>query len=147
MAEKPYLAAAFLCERVLQEKDDVLSVVRIVDTLYVSVPENLPPNENAAIQITLLLSFKKASPGIEVEKHQAVLRIHPPSGEPKDPIGTTDFFFKQDELAGSNLIINMGLGIKEFGLFSLDVFVDGELMTRIPFRLLEKQEEPPKTIH
>ena len=41
--ERPYLAAALMCERVLEEKDRVLSVIRIVDNYFVQAsPEDLP---------------------------------------------------------------------------------------------------------
>lgn len=80
MAEKPYLSAAFFCEKVLQEKDNVLSAVRTADTFYVSVPKDLPANTKPSIQATLLLSFKKALGG-GAEKHQARIRFYTPSVE------------------------------------------------------------------
>ena len=30
-SDGPYLAAAFLCEKVLQEKDEAVSIIRIID--------------------------------------------------------------------------------------------------------------------
>jgi hypothetical protein len=146
MAERPLLAAAFLCEKVLLEKDEVVSAIRIVDTLFVSIPSNLPTDPKPVIQVTALVCFKKASPGVEAEKHQAGLRLHLPSGKEQPP-STMDFTFKPDEVAGANLIVNMSLPAQEFGKYWLDVAVDGEPMTRIPFRLLEKVETPKPTIH
>ena len=146
MAEKPYLAAAFLCERVLQEKDGVLSAIRIIDTYSVSIPKNLPEDAKATIQITALLAFKKASPGTEAEKHQITLQLFAPSG-PQPPQSIDVFFNQQAELDGFNLITGMSVAVAEFGLFWLHVFIDGEPATRIPFRLLLKEEETPKMIH
>ncbi len=149
MAEKPYLAAAFLCEKVLREKDEVLSVVRIVDTYFVTLPRNLSEDAVPVIQITALLAFKSASQPIgEPEKHQVVVQLHYPSGQMHQKPATLDVFFKQDDsVAGANVVVVMNVGVKEFGRLWLDVIVDGELMTRIPFRVLLKQEEKPTMIH
>lgn len=146
MAEKPYLAAAFLCERVLLEKDEVLTAVRIVDTFHVSVPKNLPADAKPAIQITVLLGFKKAI-GDQPEKHQAALRVQAPSGEISERPPTLDFYFKAEEVTGANLILTLNLPVREFGTYRIDVLVDDDHVTTIPFRLLERPEETPAVIH
>ncbi len=146
MAEKPYLAAAFLCERILHERDGVLTAIRIVDTFNVTLPPNLPPDAKPAIQITGLLSFKKSSPGAEAEQHQAEIRLRTPSGR-EHPPAVFDVFFKPEQIAGANQIIQMNIGVEEFGLHWLDVLLDGEPITRIPFRLLPAAISPPETIH
>jgi hypothetical protein len=142
MADKPLLSAAFLCEKVLQEKDDVLSAMRIVDTFTVSIPPDLPSGTKPAIQLTGLLSFKRASSGDRPEKHQATLRVRSPSGRQILLPQKIDLFFKAEECAGANAILNIGLSIEEFGLFWIDVFVDDEPTTQIPFRLLEAPRVP-----
>jgi hypothetical protein len=135
------LAAAVLCERVLLEKDDVASVIRLVDTFYVTVPKELPAGANAAIPLTLLLSFKRSDEP-DTNIHQAKLKMQPPTGPIQDlPLDIT-FFFKPGDVASSNMIINIMFGVKEFGRFRLDVFVDGEgPIAEIPFMLLEQTEQ------
>ena len=145
MAEKPFLAAAFLCEKILQEKDDVLTATRIVDTFSVSIPANLPTSTKPAIAVSGLLSFKKASPGVEAERHQVELRMHLPSGKEQPP-AKMDLVFKPGEFGGANLILNLQIPAEEFGTYRLAVFLDGEPVTQIPFRLLEKPANPPETI-
>lgn len=59
----PYLTAAVLCERVLQEKDEVISIIRMIDRLTVTVnaagsPETMPP---AAVNFTALIALKSGS--------------------------------------------------------------------------------------
>lgn len=146
MAEKPYLAAAFLCERILHERDGVLTAIRIVDTFNVTLPPSLPPDAKPVIQITGLLSFKKSSPGAEAERHQAELRLRMPSGR-EHPPAVFDVLFKPEEMAGANQIVQMNIGVEEFGLHWLAVLLDGEPITRIPFRLLPATISPPETIH
>ena len=146
MPDKPYLAAAFLCEMVLEQKDDVLSAIRIIDTFYVTIPPNLPPDTKPAIAITGLLSFKKASPGSEAEKHEVRVKLRSPSGKVV-PALTREFNFKPGELSGFNMILNMNLGVEEYGLFWMEISVDDdEPLTRLPFRLLEAVSRPA-TIH
>ena len=83
MAEgRPYLAAAFLCERVLEDKDRVLSAIRIVDTFVVPQQAGtIPADIRPGFSFTVLLSFKR-SEGDSSNKHQATVRIHTPSGKP-----------------------------------------------------------------
>jgi hypothetical protein len=142
---RPYLSAAFVCEKVLQEKDEVVSAIRIVDTLFVSLPKNLPADANPAIPVTVLLGFKKATPGTQPEKHRVTLRLNTPSStlEPQ----TADLVFPEGEPAGANLIVNLTVPVKEFGLFGLDVLVDDELVTRVPFRLQERPAQLPPMMH
>jgi hypothetical protein len=141
VAEKPRLAAAILCERVLLEKDDVLSAIRLIDTFYVHVPKELPEGANPIVQLTALLSFKRGAKP-DTSTHQAKLKIQGPSGRLRELPVMMEFFFKPGEIASANLVLNIGLGIKEFGRFRLDVFVDGEgPIAEIPFMLLEQTEQ------
>ena len=52
----PHLAAALLCEKVLQEKDGVLSFIRVVDRFGVQEPQ--PGKAPEPIQATLVVTFK-----------------------------------------------------------------------------------------
>jgi hypothetical protein len=146
MADKPFLAAAFFCEKVLEQKDDVLTVVRIVDQFFVTIPLNMPEGVKPAVQLTGLLSFKKSSPGAEAETHEVRMKLRFPSGKVQ-PLPPREIIFKPDELSGCNMILNFGLGVEEFGLFWLEVSVDDDaVVTRMPFRLLEAVS-PPGTTH
>ncbi|MGH7907064.1 MAG: DUF6941 family protein [Candidatus Binataceae bacterium] len=147
IADKPLIAAAFLCERVIQEQDGVLTIVRIVDTFSVTIPPALPPDVTPSIALMGLLAFKKSSPGAEGEKHQVRMTLRLPSGKTQ-PLPARDFFFKPEEFSGANLILNINLGVQEYGLFRLDVSVDDdEIVARIPFRFLQATVSPPSMIH
>ncbi len=145
MAERPYIVAALLCERILQEKDEVLSAIRIVDTFFVTVPKGLAPEVKPAIQLTLLLAFKKRI-NDEAEKHLLTLKIKAPSGTVAEQ-PTVALNFKADEVSGANLLTTLQMGVHEFGTFQIDVIVDGEVLTVVPFRLLERSAEPAPVIH
>jgi hypothetical protein len=55
---KPLVAVATLCEQILEEKDGVVSVIRVVDTYHVEPPKDLPAGKVAVIALKLLLSLK-----------------------------------------------------------------------------------------
>jgi hypothetical protein len=46
---KPLVAVATLCEQILEEKDGVVSVIRVVDTYHVEPPKDLPAGKVAVI--------------------------------------------------------------------------------------------------
>jgi hypothetical protein len=74
------------------------------------------------------------------------MRLRVPSGTIR-PAWSQEITFKPDELAGFNMILNLTLGVEEYGIFWLEVSVDDdEVMTQIPFRLL-KAPTPLVTIH
>ena len=122
----------------------------MVDTFFIQKP-NLPPDFHPAITLAVLLSFKKSEPGPS-EKHQVVLRMIAPSGkplqikttpQPQDPTGSFVFEEHADRIASANLIFNISLAVTEYGQHWIDVLLDGEAVTRIPFSLLLVGEETP----
>src|SRR5260370_752594 len=61
----PYVAVATVCERVLQEQDGVLSVIRVIDRIIHGVagpeaPDEMPP---MTAQFTLLLKLRSGGVG------------------------------------------------------------------------------------
>lgn len=131
----PYLNAALLCEKVLQERDGVLSIIRVVDRFTimaisagVSAPESLPPGiVNFHVVVVLKSGLFKGTAPIK-------LIFHSPSGQ---TIGetTTDVFFEGDD-RGINLVSPQQMQVTEDGLYWIDVLCAGELFTRIPLRVI-----------
>jgi len=79
----PYLAAALMCERVLEEKDQVLSIIRVVDIFYVQpFPRDLPKEAQAVAPFVAVLCFKKSFAETSPVKHTVSLVLHGPSGTP-----------------------------------------------------------------
>lgn len=150
---KPLLAAAFLCEKVLEEKDRVLSAIRIIDTFTVVPPSNLPEGSEPKLAITLLITLKA---GDADGDHELQVKLRSPFGKDLKgeygfgpsmaegvSVGAGAFLRAPFKLAkgqpetGINMVINCLVPAKEFGVYFFDVFVDDELMTKIPFRLRE----------
>ena len=75
----PYLVAAILCEKILQEQDGTISIIRMVDRLAITVsalgsPETMPPTP---ITLQALISLKSGS---AKGRETIVVRTETPSG-------------------------------------------------------------------
>ena len=132
-ASGPYLATAVLCEKVLQEKDGVAILIRIVDRVSVTgagteAPEDMPP---VTLSFTLALGFKA---GIARGKYAVSVRGETPSGEVLPEV-TMSVLFEGEE-RGVNVFMNLNFQAKEEGLFWFDVLLEGALVTRVPLRVL-----------
>ncbi len=131
----PYINAGLICEKVLQERDGVLSVVRIIDRITVTVaaaqgaaPDTIPPG---IAQFTLLVVLKA---GVFKATAPVSVIVHSPSG---GDIGqwSTDVFFEGDD-RGINLVAPMQMQVSEDGLYWVDVSCANQLLTRIPLRVV-----------
>lgn len=55
MEENPIVLAACICENVIFDKQDVASLIRIVDTWTVEVPDNMPSGLPIGFPVTIFL--------------------------------------------------------------------------------------------
>jgi Family of unknown function (DUF6941) len=127
----PYLNAAVICEKVLQEKDETLSIIRMIDRFNVTVsalgsPENLPP---IPLNLAVLISLKS---GKAKGRSTVKLRIEMHSGL-KLPDQLLPVLFEGED-RGVNLILNLNLVIDQEGVYWFDVLLEEQLLTRIPLR-------------
>ncbi|OFV91455.1 MAG: hypothetical protein A3G76_15610 [Acidobacteria bacterium RIFCSPLOWO2_12_FULL_65_11] len=128
----PYVAAAVFCEKVLQERDGVASLIRIIDrTTVTALGKDAPEDPSVTLEQTLFLSFKA---GFARGKMTVAIQPVSPSGQ-RLPAVTTDVLFEGDD-RGVNLVFQMKLEAKEDGLYWFDVSVEQQLITRVPYRVL-----------
>jgi len=130
----PYIGAAFLCEKVLQEKDGVLSAIRIVDRILhnavgPSAPDRMPP---VTVDLKMLLIFKSGSAR---GRYDVEIRPVLPSQRDLQSV-SLPMQLEGDDDRGANLIVNIGFQATEEGLYWFDVLVRGDSVTRIPLRIL-----------
>ncbi len=130
----PFLQAAFICERVLQEADGVVSAIRIIDRLFVQPG----PGQQAAAAMpavlmshTLLVTFKSGSAR---GRFTAKLVFRGPSGLKLQEVSVPVLL--EGEERGANLIIPYHIQVDQEGLYWFDVYFEGKLMTKIPFRVV-----------
>ncbi|MBN2319866.1 MAG: hypothetical protein JXR49_12340 [Acidobacteria bacterium] len=132
--EGPYLSAAFLCERVLEEKDGVKSAMRIVDRIISQVhgkeaPEKMP-KLNAPLSLFLSLKTGK-KPG----KHEIKIGFTRPDGS-NAPEQIFRINLEPPDGKGTDMILNLNLGLEQEGTYWFSVYVDELLLTKIPLTLV-----------
>lgn len=125
----PFLQVAALCEKVLQERDGVLSLIRIVDVVThgaqgPDAPEEMPEFRH---QLTLAISLKA---GKSRGRHEIRITPELPSGEAMTPI--TMAVQMEGESRGQNLIIPMDFPLRFEGLHWFKVQFDGIPLTQVP---------------
>jgi hypothetical protein len=133
----PFVAVATFCEKVMQEADNVLTVVRVVDQLNANatgpdVPDEMPPlPTNLHIAIVLRRGAARG-------RQKVKLRPEAPGGEQRDIAIETFVNLTGDPEAGANIVIDFsGFAVDREGLWWFDVlFGDVEtLLARIPLRV------------
>lgn len=133
----PFVGAALICEKVLKETDGVASFIRVVDRINVQGPtDELPPN--MVIPLALVLNLKV---GDARGKHKVTFRPETPSGQTLPEV-SLQVLFEGDGDRGVNVNLNYGLKVEHEGLHWFDVFVDSEMITRIPLRIIYRKIEP-----
>jgi hypothetical protein len=130
----PYIGAAFLCEKVLQERDGVLSAIRMVDRIIQaavgpSAPDLMPA---VTVDLKMLLVFKSGSAR---GRYSVDIRPVLPSQRALQPV-SLPMQLEGDDDRGVNLIVNIGFQATEEGLYWFDVLLNGDLVTRVPLRIV-----------
>jgi hypothetical protein len=140
---RPYITAALLCERVLQEKDESLTIVRVIDKVQYrlhsfGIPA-LPEGAKPIVAIEGLLALKS---GPATGDHTIKVIVERPNGDRKDVFTFPVKFLGKDQ--GQTIILKMGLGIEMDGLYWFDVAFDDEVLTRIPLVVMPMPESEPQ---
>ena len=134
---KPFVQVACICEKVLVEPDKVASLIRVVDTYFIELPKDpLPSNCAAVLDLTVFVSLKS---GDVTGEHKIGLRLVSPDNK-SQPAKEWPAEFLGGE-AGVSLKVAFSMGKVTFGLYWFDVLWEGEVLTRIPFRLKAKDSE------
>ena len=129
----PYLQTAVFCENVIEGKDGVLSLIRIIDRTTITAtgpgaPEKMPPTTiNAHMVLTFKSGFAKGSFAVKI-KPQA------PDGS-RLPDVTVPMHLEGDD-RGQNIILRIGMVGDQEGVYWFDVMLGDSLVTRMPFRLV-----------
>jgi len=140
----PHLVGAFLCEKVLYERDGVPTFVRVVERFNMPVLPQLPPGvqpppgmfPSTTIQLFLVIMVKAGSLG--GGKHNMKVALNLPSGSQMFSIPFQVFFNGGDD-NGVMTVSPIVIPNPEEGLYWFDVYFEEMLMTRIPMRVLHQQ--------
>jgi hypothetical protein len=125
----PYVTAAALCDRTLQESDGVLSLIRIVDKVTVA---GVGPEEQmaqASVNLTLVLILKAG----DAAGRPFTVKLRPENPEGRAIAETqVPVRFADEPNASASLLVQLGLLINQPGLYWINVLLDDELLTRVP---------------
>ncbi|OGL09770.1 MAG: hypothetical protein A3F92_12875 [Candidatus Rokubacteria bacterium RIFCSPLOWO2_12_FULL_71_22] len=129
----PYLHFAVFCENVIEDKQGVLSLIRIIDRTVLTAagpdaPEKMPPFPFSA---TIALGFKS---GFAKGSWQVRIRPTNPDGQPLPEVSLPMQLEGDDR--GQNIVLPVQLTLEQEGLYWFDVFVADALVTRMPFRVV-----------
>lgn len=127
----PYVQLATFCEKVLQEPDGVVSIIRAIDRIIVTAPAGGPRELPEGVLNTTLAVMLKADDARG--RHPVAISGEQPDGT-QLPAQTFDVMFEGEE-RGVNLLLNMGLTVIE-GLYWFEVHVNHVLLTRVPLRVM-----------
>jgi hypothetical protein len=128
----PFVQLATFCERVLQEQDNVLSIIRAIDRIILTGSENAPSElpEGGTLRLTFVVALKADD---AQGRYPIALRVQAPSGVYL-PEQRFDVMFEGGE-RGVNLLLDLALDAVE-GLYWVEVLVSDSLLTRVPMRVM-----------
>lgn len=132
--------SAIVCDKILTEKDDAVSAIRIVDVFLIPESIHKSSGEHPAygVQFYILLVIKAK----DVGKMRVVLRLQSPSGEERplrsslpEEVTLTSKFPNSGIPVGHTLTLQVNLEAKPLGTYYVRVEIDGKERIRVPFTL------------
>jgi hypothetical protein len=136
----PWIATATLCERVLQESDGVLSLIRLIDRITHSAMGTNPPVEMPPFEVDFwaVISFRSDEAR---GRHSVAFRPEKPSGE--QLAATEQPVLFEGEERGAVLVFNLKMTVDQEGLYWFDILLDDQQapLTRIPLRVIYQPQK------
>jgi hypothetical protein len=139
---QPFLAAAFICEKVVPEGDHSVSITRIIDTTEVAAETNVQRGTTVVLPLELFIMFRT---GKAAGKRNLELRLTNPSGYTL-PIGREDAEFSGEppETGTVYRVDRLEFVWDTTGLYWFEILLDGVQLTRVPLRMtLEENGSSP----
>jgi len=141
----PLVYVAAFCERVLQEQDGTISLIRIIDRVTAALPEGVLPGQVNSLQVNVnaMLGFKS---GPVMGTHDVGLRIRNPQGEIQETKSSVPMNFLGGH-QGINLVFSLGFEARLPGVHWIDVLLGDYVITSMPLEVVyqESQAAPSLT--
>jgi hypothetical protein len=138
----PSLRIAALCERVLEEKDGALSLIRLIDRLVITVegtnvPRELPPGQ---VPVTAVMSWING-----LGNYEAKIYVDFPDGSSFESMTVPFFLDSLDKI--QNVIVRLVIPVKRPGVYWFNFMLGDEIKSRLPLRVIYQRKEhpPPQT--
>jgi len=134
--KRPYVSMAAVCEKILDEKDGVISLIRIVDNFNVTSNSE----QRMAVNVRGVVQFRGGPETFPVE-----LTCHAPDGAVVAK-ATSVVPLDGRELSAHHLVFDIPVLISGDGTYVIKVHRDQELLRQLPFHLtlrLAQSEQTP----
>lgn len=130
----PYVQLACFCERVLEQKDGVLSLIRVINRVTQSAtgpeaPREMPP---FVYRLSAVIALRS---GQARGRHEVKIVRELPSGLKDTERAPTFTVHLTGQEQGHNIVVNIEMPFEQEGLYWFDVLFDDELLTRMPLRV------------
>jgi hypothetical protein len=130
----PYLTVAALCDRILQEKDGVISLIRVIDKITSSpvgpgTPAEMPP---IPVNVSLVIMLRAGDSG---GNYTVTIRPEGPTMASPPTETEVPVSFSGAPGEGANLVVNIAMVATTTGLYWFSILLDGYLLTRVPLRI------------
>lgn len=129
----PFVRMATVCERVIEEKDNVWTIVRIIDRLTRHAVGAAAPGEMEPFEVAATLAIHLDGGGAR-GSHEMSIRLEAPSGLSQPLLTMTVTFESEDR--GVRFILPGRFTVNSAGLYWFHVLFNGQLLTKVPLRIL-----------
>lgn len=136
----PFVSIAAFCEKVIEDKSGVLSLIRVVDRLTVSTsgpnaPEVMP---ETSLDWFLVMTLKSGQ-----ARGSVPVSIQPelPSGLRMERVTFTPHF--EGGNRGCNIVTRIGMTLKEPGVYWFRIYVGDSLATQMPLEVIYSRTVVP----
>jgi hypothetical protein len=130
---RPIVNIATVCEKVMVEKDNVVSLIRVVDTFFVP-EEALAQAQNSFIPVTGLIVLRG---GDFVGEGELSLAVESPDGKKTDVPDKFPMTFSCSDHS-NNVVCNMAISLRHIGTSWVTVLWNGDLLTKFPIKLAQQ---------
>ncbi len=130
--EGPFVQVACFCENVIEDRQGVLSLIKIIDTINHTAsgsetPETMPPFVYPFWTVIMLKSGRARG------RYNIKIKPEFPDGSSQNPIERSIHFDGEEK--GSNLVIRMAFSFTMEGLYWFYVYLDDTKLTSMPLRV------------
>ena len=136
----PYVQAALFCEMLLESKDNVASIIRVIDRVTHTVvdpgaPDELPPFSYSANAVIMLKGG-----GARGTCNLDIVREAPDATIETVASGTVTFSGAPQQ--GVTVQLRVDNVYTQTGIYWFDVILDGKLLTKMPFEVVYQRVRP-----
>jgi hypothetical protein len=131
---------AFICQHTMRERDNLLTAIRLVEGFTTSPIGQLATGQVMyfPINASAVIIFRSDEPCESV----LTIKVIDPSGRELE--GTSTFTVRSKSLVeGHSLNVNFKIPGDKEGDYVFEVYLDGEIATKVPLRITHQKQVPP----